>query len=90
MSDTPLETSNSAPLPHADGVLDAAGEACATLTPLIRSRIKDLESGQILEVQTDDPTAHASLLAWCSLTGHTLVAVGDDTAQGKRFLIRKK
>ena len=88
--DTSVETTTSAPLPHANAVLDAAGEGCATLTPLIRSRIKELESGQILEVRTDDPTAHESLLAWCSLTGHTLAAVGTDNAQGKRFLIRKK
>lgn len=90
MSDTPLDISTSAPLPHADAVLDAADEGCATLTPLIQSRIKELESGQILDVRTDDPTAHESLLAWCSLTGHTLAAVDADNAQGKRFLIRKK
>jgi TusA-related sulfurtransferase len=90
MPDTPEETLSSHPLPYADAVLDAAGEGCATLTPLIRSRMKELESGQILDVRTDDPTAHESLLSWCALTGHTLAAVGADDAQGKRFLIRKK
>ncbi len=89
-SGIPVETLTSAPLPHADAVLDAQGEGCATLTPRIRSRIKELESGQILDVRTDDPTAHESLLAWCSLTGHTLAAVGTDNARGTRFLIRKK
>jgi tRNA 2-thiouridine synthesizing protein A len=90
MSVPPNETPTSVSLPDSDAVLDAAGEGCATLTPLVRSRIKVLESGQILEVRTDDPTAEASLLAWCSLTGHTLAAVGTDSAQGKRFFIRKK
>src|SRR5262245_2192088 len=90
MSGASMETTTSAPLPHANAVLDAVGEGCATLTPLIRSRIKELESGQVLDVRTDDPTAHESLLAWCSLTGHTLAAVGTDNAQGQRFLIRKK
>jgi TusA-related sulfurtransferase len=80
----------SAPLPRADAVLDAPGEGCATLTPLIRARIRELESGQILEVHTDDPTAHESLQAWCRLTGHTLVAVGAGSEQGQRFLIRKE
>lgn len=78
------------PVPHADAVLDAPGEGCATLTPLIRARIRELESGQILDVRTDDPTAHESLQAWCRLTGHTLAAVRDSGAHGKRFLIRKK
>lgn len=90
MSDAPEETMSSQPLTHADAVLDAAGEGCATLTPLIRSRMKELESGQILDVRTDDPTAYESLLSWCALTGHMLTAVGADDAQGMRFLIRKK
>lgn len=90
ISGIPAETSISAPSPHANAVLDAAGEGCATLTPRIRSRIKELESGQILEVLTDDPTAYESLLAWCSLTGHMLAAASADPAHGKRFLIRKK
>jgi tRNA 2-thiouridine synthesizing protein A len=90
MSDTPQDLSTGAPVPRADAVLDAVDEGCATLTPLIRSRIKQLDSGQILEVRTDDPTAHESLLAWCALTGHTLAAVDSDDAQRKRFLIRKK
>jgi TusA-related sulfurtransferase len=80
----------SAPVPHADAVLDALGEGCATLTPLIRARVRELESGQILDVRTDDPTAHESLQAWCRLTGHTLAAVEVNGAQGQRFLIRKK
>lgn len=87
-NDSPLQVS--APLPHADAVLDAPGEGCATLTPLIRARIRQLESGQILDVRTDDPTAHESLQAWCRLTGHVLVAVRDSGAQGQRFLICKK
>lgn len=90
MSDIPGETAASAAFPHADAVLDAAGEGCATLTALIRSRIKELESGQILDVRTDDPTAHENIQAWCRLTGHTLAAVGTGTAHAKRFLIRKK
>ena len=85
---SPAETSAS--LPHADAVLDAPEEGCATLTPLIRARMRKLESGQILDVRTDDPTAHDNLQAWCRLTGHTLVAVGDTGAHGKRFLIRKQ
>lgn len=85
---SPAETGAS--LPHADAVLDAPREGCATLTPLVRARIRELESGQILDVRTDDPTAHENLQAWCRLTGHTLAAVRDIGVRGKRFLIRKK
>ena len=39
--------------PPADAVLDAPGSSCANLTPLIRARIRDLESGQVLEVRSE-------------------------------------
>ncbi len=90
MSDTPGTMSSGAPAPHADALFDAAEMGCATLTPLIRARIRALESGQILEVRTDDPTAYDNLLSWCSLTGHTLAAVVADQGQGKQYFIRKK
>jgi TusA-related sulfurtransferase len=78
------------PVEMPDAMLDAAGEGCATLTPLIRSRLGELESGQVLEVRTDDPTAHESLQSWCTLTGNSLTTVGTSGTQGERFLIRKK
>lgn len=90
MSDIPGTMSSGAPTPHADAIFEAAEEGCATLTPLIRARIRKLESGQILEVRTNDPTAHESLLSWCALTGHTLAAVVADQGQGKQYFIRKK
>jgi TusA-related sulfurtransferase len=77
-------------LPRPDSVLDAPGQGCATLTPLIRARIRDLESGRILEVRTDDPSALDSLQAWSRLTGNELVAVVDDGAEIRRFFIRRK
>lgn len=91
-TDRPAESSASLPHAehHADAVLDAPGEGCATLTPLIRTRLRELDSGQILAVHTDDPTAYENLQAWCRLTGHTLAAVRDSRTNGKRFLIRKK
>lgn len=90
MSDIPVEMWTSVSLPHADAVLDAQDEGCATLTPVIRARIRELESGQILDVRIDDPTAHENIQAWCRLSGHTLAAVRDNGMDGKHFLIRKK
>ena len=89
MSDTPGTAPSGATAPHADAIFDAMETECATLTPLIRARIRALESGQMLEVRTNDPTAHENLLSWCSLTGHTLAAVIADQGQGKQYFIRK-
>ena len=78
------------PLPRANAVLDALGQGCATLTPLIRARIREMDSEGILEVRTDDPTAIDNLQAWSRLTGNELVAVSVDDPKNQRFFIRKK
>jgi TusA-related sulfurtransferase len=76
--------------PAADGVLDAPGSSCANLTPLIRARIRELESGQVLEVRSDDPAARAGVPAWSRLTGNPLEAVVEEDAERTRFYLRKK
>jgi TusA-related sulfurtransferase len=68
-----------------DARLDAPGESCVTLTPLVRARMAELPSGAVLEVRGDDPAAPESLAAWCRLTGHELVS-----AAGGAFRLRKK
>jgi TusA-related sulfurtransferase len=76
--------------PSADDVLDAEGASCATLTPLIKARIRALESGRILEVRTDDPTARTDIPAWSRLTSNELVSMVEEDAGGMRFFLRKK
>ena len=76
--------------PPPDAVLDTPGSSCANLTPLIRARIRELESGQVLEVRSDDPAAREGVPAWSRLTGHPLVAVVVDDAERTRFFLRRK
>lgn len=52
-----------------------AGFICAGLTPLIKSRLREMESGQVLEVRVDDANARLDAPAWCRLSGNTLLAV---------------
>ena len=77
-------------VPAADAVLDAPGSSCATLTPLIRARIRELASGQVLEVRSDDPAAREGVPAWSRLTGNPLEAVVEDDADRTRFYLRRK
>jgi TusA-related sulfurtransferase len=76
--------------PPPDAVLDAPGSSCASLTPLIRARIRELASGQVLEVRSDDPAARAGVPAWSRLTGNPLEAVVEDDAERTRFYLRRK
>lgn len=81
-------TEESADPPAAD-VLLADGATCATLTPLIRAKLRELESGAVLEVRTDDLSAREGVPAWSRLTGNELLRAieeGDRT----RFYLKKK
>jgi len=69
--------------------LEGGDAACATLTPMIATRLRSLERGQVLEVVTSEPTAAADLESWTRLTGNELLdtrVVGDE----QRYYIRRK
>jgi len=74
--------------PTAHGLLDAAGEACGTVTPLIRQTLIAMEPNHVLEVLTHDPATRAGVPAWCRLTGHELVATRVEEGLRTRFWIR--
>jgi tRNA 2-thiouridine synthesizing protein A len=58
---------------NADKVLDAKGLACPMPIVKTRKAIKEIESGQILEVQTTDKGSKSDLTGWAKTTGHELV-----------------
>jgi tRNA 2-thiouridine synthesizing protein A len=72
-----------------DQFLDAAGEACGTVTPVIKQSLSTLQPGQVLEVLTHDPATRAGVPAWCRLTGHVLVETRAEEGRRTRFWIRK-
>lgn len=81
------DTSDAADLPVADRRLDALGQGCATLTPLIAAALREMAAGEVLSVLTDDPTAPQDIAAWSRLTGHALVARAAESG-GTRFFLR--
>jgi TusA-related sulfurtransferase len=60
------------------------------LTPLIATRMRELASGQVLEIVSDDPTARSGLAAWSRLTGHPIVAIVDDEPGRTRYYLQRK
>ncbi len=66
------------------------GSMCALLTPLIKARLKEMDSGQVLEVRVKDTTAREDIAAWCRLSGNELLATMDEGVHGLRFFVRKK
>jgi TusA-related sulfurtransferase len=79
-----------------DQVLDmtqtqaAAGAMCALLTPAIKARLREMASGQMLEIRVNDPTARADIASWCRLSGHELLAEIEEAPQLLRVFVRKK
>lgn len=77
-------------VPAADVRMDLVGQACATLTPIIASRMRQLHTGQVLEVISDDPTARSGLASWSRLTGNPMVAIVEDGPGRSRYYLRRK
>ena len=75
--------------PAATEFLDATGEACGTVTPVIKQALSGLQPGQVLEVLTHDPATRAGVPAWCRLTGHQLVETRVEEGPRTHFWIRK-
>jgi tRNA 2-thiouridine synthesizing protein A len=76
--------------PEPDVRMDLVGQSCSTLTPMIASRIRQLITGQVLEVVSDDPTARSGLAAWSRLTGNPIVAIVEDGPGRTRYFLRRK
>ncbi len=73
----------------ADVTVDLGQAGCGDLTPLIRGRLRELQSGQVLEVISEEPAAHEGIPAWSRMTGNELIGTVRETSRS-RFFIRKK
>ena len=77
-------------LPQPDHVLEAYGQTCVMLEPLIKKQMRGMLSGQVLEVRADDATARIGIPAWCRLSGNTLIAMTPQEGGRYHFLLRRK
>jgi tRNA 2-thiouridine synthesizing protein A len=67
-----------------DETLDVRGECCPYPLILTKKRVKQLKSGQILQITADDPVAPQNIDAWAKKSGNKLLAVRQD---GKIFTV---
>ncbi|MGE6487724.1 sulfurtransferase TusA family protein [Paenisporosarcina sp. NPDC076898] len=58
---------------NADKFLDAKGLACPMPIVKTRKSMKELESGQVLEIHTTDKGAVNDLTAWAKSGGHEML-----------------
>ena len=73
----------------ADQTLDTLGLFCPLPIILTSKKIKQMESGQILEVLSDDAGIKKDMPAWCKTTGNELIDLLQEGSIFKAY-IRKR
>jgi tRNA 2-thiouridine synthesizing protein A len=71
-----------------DRKIDCVGLFCPIPILKTREAMKLIESGQVLEMMSDDPAAEADVKSWSARTGNQLVSM-ERNGTVFRFLIRK-
>lgn len=72
-----------------DGTLDARGLMCPMPIVKLAKKIKEMQSGQVLELLADDVGSKDDVPAWCRRTGNELLGMEEDGASFK-FYIKMK
>jgi len=72
----------------ADKVQDSIGQLCPMPIVFMAKNMKQMTSGQVLEIDSDDDGAHADIPAWCEQTGNEFL--GQEPADDfVRYYIKK-
>ena len=77
----------------ADVIVDARGLRCPEPLMVVRNRLMDMASGQVIEVHATDPSTSWDFPDFCKFLGHELLdtaTVGQGTDNEYFYWIRKK
>lgn len=72
-----------------DEILDCVGLACPMPIFKASSKIKEMQPGQVLEVQSDDDGIEMDMPAWCRRTGNEYLGQIKESGEYRVF-VRKK
>lgn len=73
----------------ADQVLDCFGLACPMPIFKTANRIKQMKSGEVLEVKSDDDGIEKDMPAWCKQTGNEYLGLIREDGEFRVF-VRKR
>ena len=59
-------------------VQDSIGQLCPMPIAFLAKNMRDMESGQVLEIHADDDGAHADIPSWCRQTNNEFL--GEENA----------
>ncbi len=63
---------------HSDAELDTQGLICPEPLMLVRNRVRDLSSGDVLHIVATDPSTHRDFSNFCRFMGHELLRADVD------------
>ncbi len=63
----------SEPIPDADIELDVTGLVCPEPLMIVRNRVREMQSGEVLHVVATDPSTRRDFQNFCRFMGHALV-----------------
>lgn len=69
-----------------DATLDCLGLYCPMPIAKTAEKMKELESGQILEVIADDEGIKEDMPAWCQSTGNEFLGVEEENGEYKVYV----
>ncbi len=72
-----------------DAVLDCVGIACPMPIFKTANMIREMQSGQVLEVQADDDGIEKDMPAWCKMTGNEYLGLTKQNGEYHVY-VRKK
>jgi TusA-related sulfurtransferase len=70
---------------QADVTLDTLGYFCPMPIIMTSKKIKELHTGQVLAVVSDDEGIKKDMPAWCQTTGHEMVGLKEEQDQARRI-----
>ncbi|WP_328799312.1 sulfurtransferase TusA [Sediminihaliea albiluteola] len=76
-------------LPKADHLLDVKGLFCPEPVMMLHNKIRDIDSGQVLEVLATDPATLRDIPKFCTFLGHELLHHCEEDGS-YRYWLRKQ
>ncbi len=71
---------------RADQTLDCMGLYCPMPIVKIAEKIKELKTGEVIEVVADDKGIRKDMPAWCEATGHEYLGIEEDGGEIKVYV----
>lgn len=69
-------------MPDADLQLDATGLLCPEPLMIVRNKVREMQTGEVIHVLATDPSTSRDFHNFCRFMGHELVA---ETHAGEQF-----